>query len=194
MPEKSPAPVSGFHVRPAQAGDLCILLAPADPVEIGRLLQHQQTLQAHFGGDLIEPVHLTCQRFECQDQELMRLLIQKSRRSLAALAPFPLVARALQPLYVPILGANVLKWRIEVTGELLHLERMIRQLLQAEGITPLFRSTSTLVSALKGVPQVTTRTLQDYGPVSYPLFTAGRILWSRIGGVDQFETLATQYL
>lgn len=194
MPESSPVSVSDIQVRPGQAGDICVLLVPTDPAEISRLSQHQRALQAYFGGDLIEQVHWTCQRFECQNPKLTRILIQKSRQTLAALAPFPLVALSLQPLYVPILGTSVLKWRIEVTEKLLHFEQTIRQFLLAEEITPLFKFTSSLVSALKEVPKVTPKSIQDYGPVNYPLFTAGQIIWSRIQGPDQFEILATQHL
>ena len=61
-------PPVDIYVRPAQLGDICVLLEPTDQDEIRLLRQRQLALQARFGGKPIENVHLTCQRFESQDE------------------------------------------------------------------------------------------------------------------------------
>lgn len=178
------------HVRPAQIGDVCVLLEPTDAHEIDRLRQRQVALQARFGGQPIKHVHLSCQRFACQDEGLLGAFVQNLSRALADLEPFPLTAVALRPHYTSIRQTNILKWEIRVTQELEGFVASVEQALLAAGIAPLFRSgfVSSLVSALKDIPEpgqsdLTSEVLPQH------LFAAGQVVLSRIHGPNAFEVL-----
>jgi hypothetical protein len=179
------------HVRPAQIGDICVLLEPTDAHEIKQLRQRLVALQARFGGQPIEHFHLTCQRFACREQGLLGAFVQNLSGALANLEPFPLTALALRPHYVFVRQTNVLKWEIRVTQDLAAFVASVEGALLAEGITPLYRSgfVSSLVTALKDVPEPG---LGDLTAEVFPqqLFTAGRVVLSRIHGPNAFEVLA----
>jgi hypothetical protein len=87
--------------RIARPGDVCVLLEPAED-EVVDLRQRQAALQARFGGCPQERVHLTCQRFELQDEHPLPDLIRRLRSGLVAVRPFPIVAVSLvQPVSPP---------------------------------------------------------------------------------------------
>jgi hypothetical protein len=178
------------HVRPAQIGDICVLLEPTDAHEIKRLRLRQVALQARFGGQPIQHVHLSCQRFACQDEGLLEAFVQNLTRILTDLEPFPLTAIALKPHYTSIRQTNILKWEIRVTQDLANFVASVEQALLAAGIAPLFRSgfVSSLVSALKDIPEPG---LEDLAVEVFPhhLFTAGQVVLSRIQGPNAFEIL-----
>jgi len=127
-----------IYVRPAQFGDICVLLEPTEKEEISTLYQHQMSLQSFFGGTPIEHVHLTCQRFACQDNHLVQGFIQSLTRALAIVEPFPFIALSLRTLYVPIRETNNLRWQIQVTEDLQRFVAIAERTLLATGITPLY--------------------------------------------------------
>jgi hypothetical protein len=178
------------HVRPAQVGDICVLLEPTDTHEINQLRQRQVALQARFGGVPIEHVHLTCQRFACQAKGLMEAFVQNLTRALEPLEPFPLTAIALKPRYVTFRQTNILKWEIQVTQDLKSFVARVEQALVAAGIAPLYRSgfVSSQVTALKEVPEPGPG---DLAAEVFPqhLFTADRVVLSRLDGPNAFEIL-----
>jgi hypothetical protein len=182
--------------RPAQVGDVCILIEPIKEDEIARLQQRQRALQALFGGAPIEHVHLTCQRFVLQEPERWTVLVQNLRQALAAVRLLPFTALSLETLYVPVLQANILKWRIQVTRELQHLARAVEEALLAARITPLYApgSVSSLIAALRGVPELSIDDLRVDAGLPHPLFTARKMVLSRIDGPDEFTILATIHL
>jgi len=178
-------------VRPAQVGDICVLLEPSQPHEINRLRQRQVALQARFGGVPIEHVHLTCQRFACQDKGLLGVFIRNLTRALADLEPFPLTAIALKPRFVSFRKTNILKWEIQVTQDLEDFVASVEQALVAAGIASLYRLgfVSSQITALKDVPEPEPG---DLAAQVFPqhLFAAGRVVLSRIDGPNAFEILA----
>ena len=186
VPETSGAP----HVRPAQVGDICVLLEPTDAQEINQLRQRQVALQARFGGVPIEHVHLTCQRFACQDKGLLGAFVQNLSRALEPLEPFPLTAIALKTRHVSFRQTNILKWEIQVTQDLKGFVARVEQALMAAGIAPLYRSgfVSSQVTALKDVPEPGPG---DLAAEVFPqhLFAADRVVLSRIHGPNAFEIL-----
>jgi hypothetical protein len=190
---KNPSPEAGRepHVRPAQVGDICVLLEPTEPHEINHLRQRQVALQARFGGQPIEHVHLTCQRFACRDKGLLGAFVQNLTRALADLEPFPLTAIALTPRYVSFRQTNILKWEIQVTQDLKGFVARVEQALMAAGIAPLYRSgfVSSQVTALKDVPEPGPG---DLAAEVFPqhLFAADRVVLSRLDGPNAFEILA----
>ena len=182
-----------IHARPARFGDICVLLEPTKEEEILHLRQRQMSLQSLFGGILIENVHLTCERFACQDNDLIQSFGQNLTRALAIVEPFPFTTLSLQTLYSPLRQTNILKWSVPVTENLQRFVAIVEQTLLATGIPPLYPSgfVSSLVAALRGVPELSPDELSNYNVFPHHLFTAGKVALSRISGLNEFEILAT---
>lgn len=166
-----------------------MLLEPSNRGEIERLRQDQLALQAQFGGTAIENVHLTCERFVCENKALVADLIQRLDRSLTHIAPLALTAVSMKSLYASVLKCYVLKWEIEVSEELEHLVGLVKKLLAESEIASLYAPDfiSSGVSALKGLAEPVSARLG----APRPLFTASRMLLSRILAPNEFEILAT---
>jgi hypothetical protein len=184
---------SKAHIRPAQLGDICVLLEPNREEEIAQLRERQTALQGLYGGSLIKHVHLTCQRFACADERLVREFVQRLRQIVAEVEPFTLTALSLETRYVLIRETNVLKWRVEETAELRRFAGLVEEALEATGIASLYALgfVACLVTALREVPELGAGELVHYDELPYPLFDAGKVILSRILGPNAFEILAT---
>jgi hypothetical protein len=180
--------------RIARPGDVCVLLEPAED-EIADLRQRQAALQARFGGCPQERVHLTCQRFELRDEHSLPDLVRLLRSGLVAVRPFSIVAVSLVQLEHPFWRSRLLRWRIQSSDDVRRLGRIVERALGAVGITPHFAPASgwepTLLTALDGIPEVNLERYQDDIPFPHHLFTARRVVLSRIRGYRQFEILGT---
>jgi len=182
----------GINIRPAEVGDICILLEPFREDEITRLRQMQASLQSIFGGTQIDRVHLTCQRFTIRDAQELRNIQSRLSELLGNVEPFPLTALSLQTLYVTFRQTNILKWRIEKTVALRHLTAMLEQTLLGMGIEPLYGTgfVSSLVAALKGVPELEDSRLAEYEGLPQRLFDGEQVVMSKLCGANEFEILA----
>jgi hypothetical protein len=183
---------SRIHIRPAEIGDICVLLEPTDKTEIEHIRKRQAALQTDFGGIPIDRIHLTCQRFANQDEIKIEEFTNQLRSALDAYKPFHLTALSLYTLYVPVRQSNILKWNIAVTKDLSRFVALVEKAVRQSGIQPLYRTgfVSTLVAALKDIPQdLDPRCLSSYDEFPFSLFTAGQASLSRIDGPDQFEIL-----
>jgi hypothetical protein len=192
---------SVFHIRPARRGDICILLESTDETEIAQMRRQQRALQAMFGGVPVEPVHLTCQRFEVpgEGRSLSEIssnvheFIHDFAACIMDVTPFSFTALSLQTLYVPALRSNMLKWQVRKTNALRHFVALAGRELARAGLVSLYvpGAIASLVTALKGVPMLTSEDFAQVNEFPYHLFTANRVVLSRIRGPDDFEILAT---
>jgi hypothetical protein len=182
-----------IYARPARFGDICVLLEPTQKEEVNHLRQRQMALQSRFGGIPIENVHLTCQRFACQDNDRIRSFVQNLTRALAPVEPFPFTALSLKTLYSPLRQTNILKWFVPVTENSQRFVATVEQTLLATGIPPLYSPgfVSSLVAALRGVPELSPDELSNHNVFPHHLFTAGKVTLSKISGLNEFEILAT---
>jgi hypothetical protein len=173
----------------AEPGDVCILLEPhAD--EFGPLLERQLALQEVIGGDVVQPVHLTCQRIKVESPALGDL--QRALRRLAAKTrPFALTAVAFRSVYSPYRQAHFLKWEVFVHPALRSFSERLQRLLDACGLTSLYGRdwTSSWVSALEGIRNGHNLTAIWQAPMPEHLFMARRIEVSRILGPTTYETI-----
>ena len=180
--------------RVARPGDVCVLLEPAED-EIPDLRQRQVALQARFGGRPHERVHMTCQRFELRDEHPLPDLVQLLRSGLGAMRPFSIVAVSLTQYESPFWRSRLLRWCFRPSDDLRRLGRIVERALGAVGIRPHFSSASgwepTLLTALEGIPEVDLECYRDDILFPHYLFTARRVVLSRIRGHRQFEILET---
>jgi hypothetical protein len=170
-----------------------MLLEPNREEEIAQLRERQTALQGLYGGSLIKHVHLTCQRFACADEGLVREFVQRLRQIVAEVVPFALTALSLETRYVQVRKTNVLKWRVEETAELRRFAGLLEEALEETGIASLYTPgfVACLVTALREVPEPGAGELARYVELPYPLFDVGKVILSRILGPNAFEILAT---
>lgn len=186
MIEKNP------HLRPAQIGDICLLIEPDEQTDI-RLLRHrQQRLHSRFGGNPIRHVHLTCQRFCCGKNSCLDKSVAAIEKLSAMLMPLPLNAVALHTLTVPILQTTTLKWQVEVTPALLEFNAAVKDALNFAGFIPQYAPgfTSNLVTALQNMADDREDDPLDDPRLPYHLFDAKKVVVSQICGPGKFTILA----
>ena len=177
-------------LRIAQPGDLCILLEPGDPEEITALQQHQLALQRCYGGQVMEPVHITCQRFTLTNLQQFEALRDELNHLAARWQPSKISASGLLSLHSEYRRADIIKWKILLTDELASISSQFERILAAIGSTSLYPPgwVSTQVTALTGIdPGVS----QDETDLHFPqpLFTPSILTLSRIYGPKEFEIL-----
>jgi hypothetical protein len=178
--------------RAGRPGDVCVLLLPGDD-ELPRLHQLQCSLQARYSGRPHTPVHLTCQRFDVEDETALSLLGSQVRSALDGSPPFPIVATSLVEVASPFWGTRLLRWLIRVTDELHHFCALVDDALVAGGARLHYPHSAGWdprhVTALEDIPEA--ETAGHVLGVAYPhdLFLARQVVLSRITGVRDFEIL-----
>ncbi len=180
--------------RAAVPGDVCLLLEPAED-ETARLGELQTYLQSLFGGRAHEHVHLTCQRFELREQQLLPDVIQHLSTNLAAIQPFPIIASSLVAMEHRFWQLRLLRWQIQVSSDVRRFARLVEDGLEAAGATPHFSFASgwvpTLVTALEAIPKVDLDRCPSELAFPQYLFTGQRVVLSEIVGQRQFKLLET---
>lgn len=168
----------------ALPGDLCLLLVPATPAQTDHPARVQAPLRRRYGGRFTQPLHLTCQRFRCEDAVLEAL-----EAKLGALchdtAPLPIEARSLIPFFSSFRDEEILKAKI-VRGEALdRFAAGINAVLRSERIALHYPWVPELVTLLEGLAA------PPEGPVEcrIPLFLGARLVLSRIEAPDLYTPL-----
>ncbi|MCB0106942.1 MAG: hypothetical protein KDE53_13570 [Caldilineaceae bacterium] len=180
------------HLRPAQVGDICLLIEPDPQTNIAPLRSYQASLHTRFGGCPTRHVHLTCQRFCGGKESRLDQSLSAIEQLSSLLMPLPLNAVALHTLPVPILQTTTLKWQIDVTSELLAFNEAVEDALRRADFIPQYAPgfTSNLVTALQDIAD----DLQDDGladpQLPYHLFDAQKVVVSQICGPGKFKILA----
>ncbi len=194
----SGSPVSGSpmsvtkipgNLRPAQPGDLCLLLVPAT-TEADYIGQWQRTMQTHFGGHRTRPVHITCQRFVCQHPQQMHEICRNLQMSLTVMLPLLVTGLAISPFYSAFRQEHILKCHIQITQELECLGETVKQILVKAGVRPHYPwLISSLVTVLEGIP-ASQNTLDMNGiHFPYPLFAGCKIVLSRVKEANIYDVV-----
>jgi len=178
-------------LRPGQAGDICILLEPADPTEIHALRQHQNALQQLFGGQISDPVHITCQRFQLTDPYKYSDLLDQLRYLAVDYQPFQISAQGLVPLFSSYRQMLLLKWEIPLEPWLVTVSTRLEQILVKLAINSLYPPgwVSTLVTALIDINPDSTQPPELFPDFPHPLFTPTILTLSKLHGPSEFEIM-----
>lgn len=177
-------------LRAAQPGDICILLEPNDPDEIAALQQHQLALQHRYGGRVMNPVHVTSQRFTITHPQQIQALLDQLAGLAAQWQPFQISANGLLPLNSEYHQARIIKWKIAPPDALVRFSAHLERVLAAIGGDSLYPPgwVSDLVTALTGIDPAASPEEHDLH-LTQPLFTPNILALSRINGPTEFEVL-----
>ncbi|MCU0486771.1 MAG: hypothetical protein MUC85_11760 [Anaerolineales bacterium] len=178
-------------LRIGQPGDITLLLEPVDPVEIKDMRKHQFALQEHYGGELMEPVHLTCQRFTLNDEQYYPWLLETLTAFAAQYEPFTLQAQGLLPFYSEYRQVSLLKWEVVLDPRLESFSARLEHILMQPWITSLYTPgwVSTLVTALVNINPETTQPLERLSSFPHPLFMPGILTISKLQRPSEFEIM-----
>jgi len=178
--------------RVARPGDVCILLEPMAE-DLVDLRQRQRKLQRVFGGQVHEPVHLTCQRFRPEGSRPVRDVIQSLAQQLAEGRSLPIVAESLEIVEHPFWRSRLLRWRVPNRLDLTTFCRRLEQVLDRKGIRVHFPSTQGwlpgYVTALEDVPDGGEDGIDDRFSFPDHLFDARRVVFSLVEGRERFRIL-----
>jgi len=100
--------------RIARPGDVFILIVPTDD-DLERLRNQHLELQNKYGGQVVEPIHITVERFSPEEGTFTEDCIPTIKECVAKLQPFPISADALIQFYAPYWQSFVLRWRVKET-------------------------------------------------------------------------------
>jgi hypothetical protein len=175
--------------RPAQPGDLFLLLEPSD-AERAAVRELQKALQARFGGQPQAYVHLTCQRFDLDGGAALEPLVARLRSALGDSRPLPIRAADLIAYGSTFWQTRLLRWRIEPSDELLAFRALIDQTLRDQGIAPHYPWISFHVTALEGVDGRAGDAPELAEGLPRSLFVARQVVLSRLREGFEFDLLA----
>lgn len=174
-------------VRPAQAGDICILLVPSRPASssVNGLLRG---LQDAFGGRIVEPLHVTVDRVAEVDSETV---VSAVRECVPRLRRAAIRGKGLFVLRSGYRGADVLKVDVARDGTLDHDIDELRGALRGAGLRPMYGDERPMtVTALERIERPAALDAAAWG-LPIDLFVGDTVLASRILGVGSYEILLT---
>ncbi len=179
-------------IRPAQPGDMFILLQPSEE-EAACLRQRQLALQARLGGQPHETVHLTCQRFTLGDESRVTGLIDQVTK-LHTQLPFAIIAVSLIQFEHAFWGTRLLRWQVRVTDELHRFRTLVDDTLTQAGATLHYPFSTSRepwsATALENIPEIDLDSYLAHAEYPHHLFYACQVVLSRIVGRGAFEILA----
>ena len=178
-------------LRIGQPGDITLLLEPVDPTEIEAMQQHQIVLQKLYGGQLMEPVHLTCQRFALTNPQQSPALVAMLTAFAGQYKPFTLQAQGLLPFYSQYRQVHLLKWEVILDPQLVSFSAQLEQLLETPWISKLYSPgwVSTLVTALVDINPEPSKSPGQLPGLPHPLFTPGILTISKLLEPSEFEIM-----
>jgi hypothetical protein len=174
-------------VRPAQAGDICILLAPSGPPSAPGAAFIDR-LHADLGGERVEPLHVTVDRVATDDAAA---LVRTVRDSARRLRPAPVRVARLYFLPSQSRGPEIVKLEVAPDAVLEEDTNELLAALRRSGLPSLYpdRPKPTITT----LQRVTRRDSVDADVAGLPLdlFVADLVIVSRITGVARYEILDT---
>ena len=171
----------------AKPGDIFLLLVPTGKDLINLRQKNKELLQL-YGGQLVEPIHITVERFSPAEGQFPSECIHKIQHKLQGIQPFQLYADALIQFFAPYWQSPVLRWRVKKSTEWENFRNLLVSTLRAAGCPSHFiRRRHASCTILKLEKKIA---LPDHASkVSQPLFTLREIWISQLTINQEFKIL-----
>jgi hypothetical protein len=177
--------------RKAQPGDHFVLLIPTAQ-ELHHLRQWQSELQAQYGGQSVDFLHVTCQRFTPKKNQSEGACIKNIKLFLEKTRIFSLYTDKVIHFYAPYWDKMVLRWRVQDTGEFIKFRTNLTAFLSKNSCDSHFeRIRSASCTILNLNEEINSNLLSPELFPSVPLFTVRSLLISKLNTERSFETLET---
>ncbi len=176
--------------RIARPGDIFLLLVPTTH-ELKELRERQLILQSQYGGEIVDFVHITCERFSPNEKKEERICIDYLKHNVTALAPFTLYAAKIVQYYAPYWGEEVLRWQVQETDDYKHLRNVLAASLAETGCGSHFdRNKPTTCTALRLDEKIELEPSSDKDSFPAALFEADHLWISKLVGKNKFTILS----
>jgi len=175
--------------RIARPGDIFILLVPMAQ-ELHLLREQQQVLQSRFGGEIIDFVHITCDRFSPEQQNEENACIELMKKKLKTLPSFMIYTDQLVQFFAPYWDEEVLRWQVQETEQYSQLRDILATSLLQTGCGSHFeRNKPTTCTALRLEGKINFFPLGSSVSFPAPLFKANKLWVSKLVQENKFEIL-----
>ena len=145
-------------------------------------------MQDTFGGQPVEPIHITVERFSPDNQQLPQECVAKLRDSLSEIRAFPVMGDAIIQFFAPYWQNHVLRWRVQRTPEWIEFRNQIKSTLKNIDCPSHFvrrrHATCTILKLEKKIILPTPPPV-----ISIPLFRVQELLISTLREDGNFELL-----
>jgi len=160
-----------------------------EKAELIGLRRVQETLAQTFDGGVVPEVHITCQRFKPEGIQNIQTMLPEIAARIGKLEAFPIYTDGLTQLLAEFWQTHVLRWKVQETPAWTQFIDGLDGALRESGLDlhyphdkPFTCSALDLINPVK----------LEYAPqMIFPrfLFTARKVVFSRILGLNDFETL-----
>lgn len=173
--------------RIAQPGDIFILLVPSGPELAGLRGKHAE-LQSQYGGQLVEPIHITVERFSPDEGQCAQDCITPIKENLRQVQPFQLRTDALIQFFAPYWQSQVLRWRVQESPFWNDFRDLLENTLNETGCPSHFiRRRHATCTILKLDEEIDLPI--EWQDFTLPLFTARQVWISELKNDGLFEIL-----
>jgi len=177
--------------RVAQPGDTFILLVPSAQ-ELHHLHRKQNEFRNQYGGQLIDHIHITSERFSPKRTTSPKECSAVLRHHIGSLEPFPVFSDAVIQFHAPYWKSHVLRWRIQDTAAWLDFRNLLTKTLKGVDCPSHFdRHRRATCSILALADPVDLSEKHNSANNSQKLFTAKKVVISRLQNNYQFEIIET---
>jgi len=177
--------------RVAQVGDIFILLVPSGS-DLQKLRKWQVDLQSKFGGQIVDFIHITCQRFSPEDSYYENLCIKNLERAFKYTESFAITTDKIIQFYAPYWCNFVIRWRVEETLQYQKFRNMMESiLLKIKCPSHFSRLRHASCTALDLETKLDISNFIQLYQLPQFLFTANVAKISKLLSDNQFEILAT---
>jgi 2'-5' RNA ligase len=171
----------------AKPGDIFLLLVPTGK-DLEYLRQKSKKLHQRYGGQLVDPIHITVERFSPGEGQFPKECVQKIQKNLQGIQPFQLRTDSLIQFFAPYWQSPVLRWRVENSAQWKnfrnHLENTLREAGCPSHFTRRRHASCTILKLEKKIPLP-----ENASKVAQPLFTIREIRISQLQLNQAFEIL-----
>ena len=176
--------------RIARPGDIFLLLVPSGE-ELVILRDKQQKLKSLYGGEIVDFVHITCERFSPEDGMEESFCIDYLRRNVTALSSFNLYAENLVQFYAPYWEKEVLRWQVKEAENYVRLRHILAASLKETGCGSHFDlARPTTCTALRLGEKIGLKPETTFDIPSTLLFKANHLWVSKLIREEEFKILA----
>ena len=178
---------------PAKPGDICILLVPAEE-DKPALRQRQVELHDLFGGQIVEDIHITCQKFCVTDGRPLKPVLRRLSRCITGIQPFLIYAGSYIHFYSDFWKFSVLRWRVLEDKDWCFFQGQVEETLDKVSCPPHYRHGKPATCTAVNLDREINLEMVPREIFPFPLFRARKVLFSRIKSQYEFEILETVIL
>jgi hypothetical protein len=178
----------------AQPGDICLLLVP-DSQELERLREHLLNLQAAYGGEIVENLHVTCQRFRPDNAAHLAHITAGLVSELSSVKPFSLTPGSVITFRSEFWQSSVARWAVQTSPAWKSFLYGIDRILLEMSCAPHYPADKIpTCTALEDISMDETAHEKPKLVLPEALFEARKVLFSRIDGPGKFTIQKVAYL